>query len=190
MIINVIGGSFKQIIIIGAAFLVLLLPLAGETSPLSVEAVGTGEWELSFQAMEDSRVLENIDRGLTAEILFDIRIYRNPFSLLGLRGGSLVMTRTVTTEGRWDRFNSRYTILRDGEIERFASSDEFRRRFFSLKDWRFDYSLEEGEVYQIIVRSRIVPMRLYPPFNILTPFQSLQGWRNSWSQAPLEENDL
>ena len=184
---HVIEGSRKKPIYFAAALLLILFPLAGEPPWLSVRSLGSKGWELSFQAIEDSRVLENIDRGLTAEIIYDIRVYRNPFSFIGLRGGSLVITERIVTKGRWDRFNGHYTILQGEEIERFSSAETFSRRFFSLINWYFDFPMEEDAVYNVMVRSRVLPVRLYPPFNILDPLQNFLEGRAPWFQFPLEE---
>lgn len=183
---QVIEGSCKKIVSFGVLLFLVLFPLAGEPPLLSVDSLGAKGWKLTYQNVEDPRILENIDLGLTAEIIYDIRVYRDPFTFMSFRGGSLVMSERVVVEGRWDRFNGHYTIVQMGKTERFSSAEDFRRQFFSLRDWHFDFPLEAEADYEVMVRSRIIPMRLYPPFNILASLQELLEKRNPWFQLPLE----
>jgi hypothetical protein len=171
-----------------SVFLLSLLSLGflfGEAAVL-VEPLDDGLWQLNYRAPEDERILESIQQGLTSEILFQIRVYQDPRRFFGFHDGKLVLDDEIRVEGRWDRFNRSYIVTRGDLVERFDSSRAFLDRFLTLSYPPLDFRGEKG-VHQILVRSRLTPMRLSPPFTLVQPVLILrEKWREPWIEFNIE----
>ncbi len=169
-------------------FLLFLLPLSllfGESS-VSADSLGDGRWRLNYRAPEDPRILESIQQGLTSEILFQIRIYQDPRRFLGFRDGKLVLDEEIRVEGRWDRFNQRYIVTRDDRVKRFESSQEFLDDFLTLTYPPLNFTDSPGAL-QVLVRSRLTPMRLSPPFTLVQPVLAFrEGRREPWLELEIK----
>lgn len=161
--------------------------LIAEGSSVELNSLGESFWSLSFEVDQDPRVIENINQGLTSEILFEIRVYADATNFLGLRGGSLVLNKSIAVEGRWDRFNEKYTLVQDGVVERYSSEKEFLNDFFSLDHWVFVLHLEDDKEYQLMIRSRVNPVRLHPPFTMLYHLENLIAFRNPWTKISFQQ---
>ena len=171
-----------------SVFLLSLLSfgfLYGETAALAAP-LDDGLWQLHYRAPEDGRILESIRQGLTSEILFQIRVYQDPRRVFGFHDGKLVLDDEVRVEGRWDRFNQSYIVTRGDLVERFDSSRAFLDNFLTLSYPPLDFRGGKG-VHQILVRSRLTPMRLSPPFTLVQPVLILrEKWREPWNEFNIE----
>lgn len=146
------------------------------------EPQGNGLWRLYYRAPEDERILDSIRQGLTSEIVFQIRVYRDPRRFFGFWDGKLILDDEVHVEGRWDRFNRSYIVTRGDLVERFDSPLAFMNSFLTLSYPSLDLSGGTG-VHKILVRSRLTPMRLSPPFTLVQPVLTFrERWREPWME--------
>jgi len=149
------------------------------------EPLGHGLWRLNYRAPEDERILDSIRQGLTSELLFEIRVYRDPRRFFGFWDGKLILDDAVRVEGRWDRFNRSYIVTRGDLVERFDSPRAFLESFLTLSYPSLDLSGGTG-VHQILVRSRLTPMRLSPPFTLVQPVLAFrERWREPWMECAI-----
>ncbi len=168
---------------------------------LIVSAVPSGAQQTSFtiEQFEDSYrlslALHNIDRediltalkeGFTAEITFNIRVYKKAEGVLAIFGDRMVSEFHPAYTAHWDLFNNRYVVTGpEGESHAYPSEGLFLSRFLQLKDYRVENSYGEPENYYMLGSVLLNTMKLVPPLTILAPFLSLRQRSGDWERFEL-----
>lgn len=149
------------------------------TSPLAFafaflfasESHGVPLLEFTFdpELEQGNEIVESLGEGHTAEVRFQIRVYRRSSGLSRLFGDRLIAEQSVLYQARRDRLNDRYVVVVDGELERsFANNDELIDFLVVLKDHQISLpAASAGDIY-LLCRVQVEPIRLVPPLTLLT----------------------
>jgi hypothetical protein len=115
-------------------------------------------------------ILDTLNKGLKAQIIFSIKIYEKAEGLCAFLGDRLVEEYNLFSVAYRDYFVDEYVVESwRGDKTYFKKAELFFTAFFSLKDFRMK-GLEEfqGGRYYVFVRVQLDAVKLIPPFTILT----------------------
>jgi hypothetical protein len=119
---------------------------------------------------ERQEVLETLNEGLKAQIIFSIKLYERSEGLCAFLGDRLVEEYNLSTVAYRDFFTEEYVIESwRGEKICIKEAEQFFTIFFSLKDFSIQ-GIEEAEAYRyyVLVRVQLDSVKLIPPFTILS----------------------
>jgi len=135
------------------------------------ESYGVPLLEFTFdpELKQRDKIVESLGEGHSAEVQFQIRVYRRSTGLSRLFGDRLIAEQSVLYQARRDRLNDRYVVVVDGEVERsFGDSDELIDFLVVLNDHHISLpAAVDGEIY-LLCRVQVEPIRLVPPLTLLT----------------------
>ena len=139
-------------------------------------------------APDAAEVLAALERGLTAEIEYQVRLLETRQGLFAVFGARQVSQVSVTLTARWDRFEDRYVITtQDGTTTHHQSPVDFEAAFYRVRDlnlWPLT-DLSPG-IYYVSARFRLQSVRLVPPLDLITIIGS-GAITSPWVQAPVPE---
>ncbi len=146
----------------------LLLGLPGSIRALSLLADynhHTGQYSIRTQDYPALTILENIDRGFSAEIICHVAVDKGngPFS-------KPIFQETRRHRASWDRLNQCYMLRREQGQQRFEDPFALMDHFFSFQTHRFPeslYSSAGSGRMQITVRIVLHPVKLSQPLHII-----------------------
>lgn len=142
---------------------------------------------LDYRDPRREEVLKALADGLTAEIQFQLRLYRRQTGFLHFLGDRLVIERRLYQTARYDSFEGRYRIRRqDREVGAYSEAGEALEAFCSLSDFILaDLApLEAGEYY-VAARARLTPVKMVAPLNIITLFLPRMAFSSPWLEGGL-----
>lgn len=142
---------------------------------------------LDYRDPRRGEVLKALEEGLTAEIQFQLRLYRRQPGLLRFLGDRLVVERRVLQTARFDSFEGRYRIRRqDRELGAYSEPGEALEAFCSLSDFPLADLSEAGPgQYYIAARARLTPVKMVAPLNIITLFLPRLAFSSPWLEGGL-----
>jgi hypothetical protein len=142
---------------------------------------------LDYRDPRREQVLKALEEGLTAEIQFQLRLYRRQHGLLRFLGDRLVVERRVLQTARYDSFEGRYRIRRqDRELGAYSEPGEALEAFCSLSDFPLmDMSEAEPGQYYIAARARLTPVKMVAPLNIISLFLPRLAFSSPWLEGGL-----
>ncbi len=169
--------------------LLLLVPLAGfcQEASLSVRPQdGLLVSSLKLTGVDPSRVLDTLEDGLRAEVVFQLRLYQKKRGLAGFLGDRLLAERRVVQVASYDLFTGQYVLERDdGPKRRYAASGSFLEDFFSLRGLAMQGLSGRGSGY-MLGRIRLSPVRFIPPLNIISLFRDRVSLTTPWTEVPVQ----
>ena len=181
-------------LLLGLICLLLLLAAAGgaagEPAPavLRVELAGSKvSVSLDYRDPRREEVLKALGEGLTAEIQFQLRLYRRQLGFLHFLGDRMVIERRLSQTARYDSFEGRYRIrLQNREIGAYGDPGQALEAFCSLSGFLLAdlAALEAGEYY-VAARARLAPVKLVAPLNIITLFLPRLAFSSPWLEGGL-----
>ena len=169
-----------------------LLLLESRVTPGGLEArlsVTPGE-DLDRQRRE---IIDNLTRGLRAEIVFQLRIYAPGRGLVALLGDELIAEATITRVARWDPFDRRYVMeeLGDDEARRTVSEQDPQRlldAFFAA-----ERAMEVTPLWlppagaYLSARYRLSPVLVDGTLRIVSLFFDVGTRTSAWARRSLGE---
>lgn len=142
---------------------------------------------LDYRDPRRSEALKGLAEGLTAEIQFQLRLYRRQPGLLGFFGDRMVVERRIVQTARYDSFEGRYRIRRQqAELGYYDSAEKALQAFCSLTDFILaDLAALESGRYYVAARARLTPVKMVAPLNIITLFLPSQTLSSPWLEGVL-----
>ena len=140
---------------------------------------------LDYRDPRREQVLKALEEGLTAEIQFQLRLYRRQPGLLRFLGDRLIVERRIAQTARYDSFEGRYRIRRqDRELAAYSEPGEALEAFCSLSDFPLaDLSKEEPGEYYVAVRARLTPVKMVAPLSLITLFLPRLAFSSPWLEG-------
>lgn len=148
-------------------FVACLLACGFATAPIvwsqSVTVDGTRRadglhLDIRVEGYDSTELVENIDDGLTAEVVYLIRLYEAPRGLGSFLGDRLVVEYAPTLWARYDLFYDSYLIRRNnGEELPVENVEQLRRGLFTLDGYWLplaDLRDPDSAYVRVIVRIR------------------------------------
>jgi hypothetical protein len=162
----------------------------GEPVPatLRVELAGSKiSVSLDYHDPRRQEVLKALEEGLTAEIQFQLRLYRRQPGFLRFLGDRMVIERRLIQTARYDSFEGRYRIRRQGrELGAYSEAGQALAAFCSLPDFVLaDLAEVEAKQYYVAARVRLTPVKLVAPLNIITLFMPRLAFSSPWLEGRL-----
>ncbi|MCF7939921.1 MAG: hypothetical protein K9L68_15110 [Spirochaetales bacterium] len=160
--------------VLGLFFLVLAAA-ASPLSALTIQAEYQPESRRCSAALQDYpalKILENLDRGFTAEITcrLTVRTRKGPFA-------PVLYQQTVLHQASWDRFRQTYLLTKASSQEnslRIQNPFTLMNAFFSFSPQRLPPEvLTQSRRYpsaEVLLEVTLLPVKLTPPLHILTLF--------------------
>ena len=116
----------------------------------------------------DAEVYQSIEKGLKAEIVYQIRLYEQGKGFFSLWGGRLVEEIKQTYKAFKDIFENAFVVeTSEGETRVFRDWENFIKAFFTLSDISFLLP-ERDKEYYILARIQLSPVKLVPPLDLIT----------------------
>lgn len=142
---------------------------------------------LDYRDPRRREVLKGLAEGLTAEIQFQLRLYRRQPGLLGFFGDRMVVERRIIRTARYDSFEGRYRIGGQRvQIGYYDSAEEALQAFCSLSGFILaDLAALESGRYYVAARVRLTPVKMVAPLNIITLFLPSQTFSSPWLEGGL-----
>ena len=153
---------------------------------LRVELAGSKvSVSLDYRDPRRQEVLTALAEGLTAEIQFQLRLYRRQPGFLRFLGDRLVVERRISQTARYDSFEGRYRIRRqDRELAAYSEPGEALEAFCSLSDFPLaDLSREEPGEYYVAGRARLTPVKMVAPLSLITLFLPRLAFSSPWLEG-------
>jgi hypothetical protein len=142
---------------------------------------------LDYRDPRRQEVLKALAEGLTAEIQFQLRLYRRQPGFMRFLGDRMIVERRLVQTARYDSFEGRYRIRRlDREVGAYGEAGEALAAFCSLTDFILTdlAGLEAGQYY-VAARARLTPVKLVAPLNIITLFLPRLAISSPWLEGGL-----
>ena len=171
-------------------FPVLFLPLSVSSQELTVDQNFHGNTISVSVILEcdcQDMVFQSLEDGLEAEVVFEIRLYKEGTGFFSHWGGRLVAEKTVSYVARKDFFEDTYLIeSTEGDTTSISDPEAFNKRFYrvshiELGDLESD---NKGEHY-LLARARLTHVKLMPPLAIITLFRPL-GIATEWHRKEIK----
>ncbi|HEC61768.1 MAG TPA: hypothetical protein ENI27_05880 [bacterium] len=152
-------------------------PVCAETVSLNAARVGDLlVVSIALKGGDAEQVLASIQDGLKSEIVFQARLYERNRGLFSFLGDRVFVEREVVQVAYFDFFDDMYVV--ESELKgtrKYEQREEFLRDFFHLADFSLQdmrYLRRGPGSYYILARIRLDPVRLVPPLNIISLFNS------------------
>jgi hypothetical protein len=127
------------------------------------------------------KLIDSIQEGHTAEIRFQVRLYKKVTGLFRIFGDRMFAEYHPTFEARWDVFNNHFTIVdAEGRSHSYTSREQFLDHFLHLPDYPVSFEMQEDEEYYVLCNVRLNTMKLVPPLTLLAPLLRGRGESSSW----------
>ncbi len=174
--------------------LVVLLPVGakgGKVAECDFDAhIENGVLYVSslFVPVETKDLLSGLKRGLTAEIVFQFRLYKKNRGIVSFLGDRLVGEMKEERIAKYDVFEKRFCVYSDGKLLGQAKTAlDFIDIFFQLQDFKFGI-VNEREIDDIYLHGKVtyIPVKLKPPINIVMFFTSLGNISTKWRKIEIE----
>lgn len=177
----------KKVILPIALLFVLALPSNAQQTSFTIEQFeGSYRLSLALLNIDGEELLTALKEGYTAEITFNIRVYKKTDGILSLFGDRMVSEFHPAYTAHWDLFNNRYVVTGpEGGTHAYPSEELFLSYFLQLKDYRVENSYGEPENYYMLGSVLLNTMKLVPPLTILAPFLSLRQRSGDWERFEL-----
>jgi hypothetical protein len=140
---------------------------------------------MAFNDYEMAELEDSLTKGLKAEIIFTIQLYREASGLFSFLGDKLIREDNPAKEAAWDMLNRNY-VIRDsfGGIMRYKNWNDFLADFFSLDSYTI--KTEGGEtVAYLVTRIEYSSVKLSPAMQILSFFKNPDTIITTWSKSEL-----
>jgi len=130
---------------------------------------------------EGDKVISSLEEGLTAEIVFQFRVYNINRGIFSIFGDRLVFEKKISYIAFKDFFINQYVIQTDdSRFIYYDTTGDFITGFTTLSDYLLidAHSINLNEYY-ILARISITPVKLEPPLHIIALFSSIgrtSGW--------------
>lgn len=132
------------------------------------------------------KLIDSIQEGYTAEIRFQIRLYKKVTGLFRIFGDRMIAEYHPTFEARWDLFNNHFTIVdAEGRPHIYTSRERFLDHFLHLSDFPISFKIQKDDEYYILSNVRLNTMKLVPPLTLLAPLLRGRGESSSWVRKSL-----
>jgi hypothetical protein len=154
-----------------------------------------------LEGVPPESLLSSLRDGLTSEIVFQFRLYREQKGLGSLFGDRLIREETIVRQAGLDVFDRDFIMRSDrGEFFRFQEGEAFARQFFRMEGCDLGElavgtpvfvagearsSRGAAPAYYILARIRYSPVRLVPPLNIISLFTRRTAVITRWVEAQL-----
>ncbi len=148
-----------------------------------------GEYLLNYQADFVPAILDNIHEGITSSIKYEIKVFREGTGPFSLWGRTRVYHELFIYDGLWDPFSESFLIKGADESVYISHEDDFLKKFFSLDEVPVIIDHQEGQEYEILIRSELRSIKFLPPLNILSPFQNFRLAGSSWLSHKIESRE-
>ncbi len=161
--------------------------LFSQQTDLSVDEEA-GRYVISITMLDASteKLIDSIREGYTAEVSFQIRLYKKMTGLFRIFGDRMIAEYHPTFEARWDVFNNHFTIVdTEGRPHIYTSREKFLDHFLHLSEFPISFEMQEGEEYYILSNVRLNTMKLVPPLTLLAPLLRGRWESSSWVRKPL-----
>lgn len=132
-------------------------------------------------------ILSCLDDGLKSQIYYQIRAYQKNQGFFSFLGDIIIFETNPSYLAYFDFFETKYTIQTNTmDIIKIDNSDDFLDTFFSLLNYRLKEldELHTG-IYYVNIRIHLEPVRLVPPFNLLSLFKADESFTSDWIQFDL-----
>ncbi len=141
--------------------------------------------ELEATGLPAEELKEALERGHTAEIRFDLRVYAKRSGILSILGDAMEEEYTRSYTGMWNPIFEVYSLIAEGERRIYPDFTAFLRDFASV---RFSPDIHEplSNEHHLRVRARLTPEVPVPPFNLLAPFLPNLRITTPWHRLRLE----
>ncbi len=141
----------------------------------------------SFKPQSVKKLIENLKRGLRAEICFQFRLYRRVDGIFAFIGDKLAEEREVKYVASYDVFENSFSVYSGNKlIKQTHNVSDFLSSFLNLNNFYFG-SVGSYDRSKIILRGRInfVPVKLKPPLNIVLFFTTLGNVTTKWVEISM-----
>lgn len=146
----------------------------------------TSEWvkgAVKAEALDTGRIVSSLEEGLTAEIIFQFRVYKISRGLFSFIGDRLVVEKKFSYIAFKDFFLNQYVIRESGTSFRyFETIDDFIDNYSIISGC---YLIETGKInpydYYILARVSSNPVKLEPPLHIIALFAPI-GKTSRWAE--------
>lgn len=148
---------------------------------------GWASVSLHFRDPRAPEVLSALAEGLAAEIHFQLRLYRRAEGHNGFRGDRLLAERRLTQTARYDLFEQRYVIERQGgRTSEYSDPEAFLEAFCSLRDVPVG-ALPDGEAagHYLLARAWLYPVRISFPLSLIILFRPQLAVSSPWLEEEL-----
>jgi hypothetical protein len=143
---------------------------------------------LDYRDPRREEVLKALEEGLTAEIQFQLRLYRRQTGFFRFLGDRIIVERRISQTARYDAFEGRYLIRRqDREAGAFGEAGQALEAFCALSDYVLaDLAGQEAGQYYVAARARLTPVKMVAPLNIITMFLPRMAFSSPWLEGGLQ----
>lgn len=163
--------------------LFLCVPGAGALDAFLLAEI-TSEWVMAAVKAEDldsERIISSLEEGLTAEIIFQFRIYKINRGFFSFLGDRLVVEKKVSYIAFKDFFLNQYVIQADDNtFKYFEAVDDFIINYSTVSNCSL---IETNKInpydYYILIRVTSNPVKLEPPLHIIALFGPI-GRTSRW----------
>lgn len=143
---------------------------------------------LELRNIDTQELLTTLKNGHTAEVTFNIRIFKKTKGLFKLFGDRMVSEFHPVHTARWDIFNDHFTMTKhNGTSHTYESVESFLSAFLTLQNFTIADSYEPPRHYYAAGSVLLNTMKLVPPLTILAPFLSLRQKSAGWRRHELSE---
>ncbi len=143
----------------------------------------------SFRPKSVDKLVENLKRGLKAEISFQFRLYRRMGGVFAFIGDKLVEEREVRYVASYDVFENYFSIYSDGRlVKQTHNVSDFLLNFLNLHNFYFG-RIDKYDRTKMLLRGRVnfVPVKLKPPLNIVMFFTTLGNVTTKWVEISMKD---
>ncbi|MBN1699235.1 MAG: hypothetical protein JW881_17070 [Spirochaetales bacterium] len=145
---------------------------------------------VGLKGIDREELLASLKEGLTAEIFFQIRLYRKNKGLFSLLGDWLLLEKKPSYTAYKKFFPDEYVIeTSEGDTYSYHEEESFIRNFCLLRDYRFTTTedINLTDCY-ILARISINPVKLEPPLHLIVIISSI-GRTTSWIEWHPEKEE-
>jgi hypothetical protein len=148
---------------------------------------GRASASLRFGDPRTAEVLTALSEGLSAEIHFQLRLYRRSQKRFLFLGDRLLAERRLSQTARYDLFEECFVIERQGRrMSRFRDSEAFLEAFCTLQGLPVgDLAGADPAGHYLLGRVRLYPVKILFPLSLITLFRPQLAVSSPWLQEDL-----
>ena len=139
---------------------------------------------ISLNYEESYKVINSLQDGLEAEIIFEFRVYEKEEGFFTIIGDKLIIEEKTSSKASMNFFENSYNIITSENIvSNYITEEDFLINFFKKKIIR-TLNVEMDKKYYIQARVQLNHVKLKPPLDLILFFYQI-GFTSDWVEKKI-----